>query len=403
MFPLFLRTLRAHPWFAWLAIGMALSSIGSGLTYVVVYGELLRLHAPASSLALAFALTTLPALAGSALGERGCRRVSPATLLMLAEGIGLAGLLWTAWGLYLGSISVLQWAEAGTALAGGLTAPAFNLLIRRGLPPDRLPAATLLQNLVFAGNVLLGIGLGTLLYGRLSSSLLLAIDAGSYVLAILCFAHLGGPRQQTDQQVRDRLPWQTLSRPQQRAMLLLPALALVGAPTMALLPGLIPPDHAAADTTDFVLTLLFARSLGQLFGPLVLPVRWQERGADHPWLTLVCMAGFLACYGLLPWAGQAAPMLVLVAHLLSNVVFSIGALALLRQFDEGEIAAATATAYRWQQLVAGAAALAVGWPANHWGSWPSLAIGGVISWCAVSAGWWVSTRQTSVMKPGAAQ
>jgi hypothetical protein len=56
---------------------------------------------------------------------------------------------------------------------------------------------------------------------------------------------------------------------QKRSLLILPALAAVGSPAMALLPALAQQLHPQ-DAAGLALPLLFARSLGQLCGPMLL-------------------------------------------------------------------------------------------------------------------------------------
>jgi hypothetical protein len=65
------------------------------------------------------------------------------------------------------------------------------------------------------------------------------------------------------------LRWQALTVRQKRSLLILPALAAVGSPAMALLPALAQQLHPQ-DAAGLALPLLFARSLGQLCGPMLL-------------------------------------------------------------------------------------------------------------------------------------
>ncbi|MGK7245293.1 hypothetical protein ACSPAH_06425 [Buttiauxella agrestis] len=67
-----------------------------------------------------------------------------------------------------------------------------------------------------------------------------------------------------------KVRWRLISGTQRRAILLLPLLACAGAPAMALLPSLVPATFSAREAQSLALALLFARSLGQLVGPLIL-------------------------------------------------------------------------------------------------------------------------------------
>ena len=67
----------------------------------------------------------------------------------------------------------------------------------------------------------------------------------------------------------------------------------------------------------------FARSMGQLCGPLLLKRDSLARFAARTPRLLLCLGIFLAAYGMLPfmanWAGYA-PGMIFVAHLASNVL-----------------------------------------------------------------------------------
>jgi hypothetical protein len=58
-----------HRWLRLLLCAFILSSLGNGLTQVLVFGQLLRWHASPSTLTLAYLLATVPGFVGSLAGE----------------------------------------------------------------------------------------------------------------------------------------------------------------------------------------------------------------------------------------------------------------------------------------------------------------------------------------------
>lgn len=96
-----LRALRSHPWLRLLAYAFVLSSLGNGLTQVVVFGQLLRWQASPTMLTLAWLFATLPGFLGSLLGERLCRIFPPLHLLLVYELLGLLALILPWQGLHL--------------------------------------------------------------------------------------------------------------------------------------------------------------------------------------------------------------------------------------------------------------------------------------------------------------
>jgi len=370
------RALRRHRWLALLGGAFILSSLGNGLTQVVVFGQLLRWHAPAATLTFAYMLATLPGFFGSLLGERLCRRVPPLRLLIMTELLGLFALLSPMLGLLYHNLPAMLVVQSVEALLGGMSYPALTLIFKQGLSTEELPAATGMETLIFASQVLLGTGLGVLLFEVLDPLTLLSIDALSFVAAALLLAVTA-----TQFPLRPRRPavappgpigirWRGLPGLQQRSLLLLPALAAVGSPAMALLPAIaqqIRPD----DATGLALPLLFARSLGQLCGPLLLNGDTLPLYAKSNMRLLLCMGVFLAAYGALPLLGgqpAAALGVIFVAHLASNVVFALGTFSILAYFPAEQISGASAKAWRWQAVTSALATAIAAGLASEWGA-----------------------------------
>lgn len=353
-----IRALRSHAWLRLMALAFIVSSLGNGLTQVVVFGQLLRWQASPSVLTLAWLLATVPGFIGSLLGEKLCRLSPPLRLLLFCELAGLVALLLPLLGLHYQSIPLLLSVQSVEALLGGMSWPALALTFKRGLSSEELPAATAMENLIFASQVLLGTGVGVLLFERVDPESLLAVDAASFVVASLLLWLAGrrigiGPQAPASDSM-PALSWTTLSIRQKRSLLLLPALAAVGAPAMALLPALAQ-QFRPDDSTALALPLLFSRSLGQLCGPLLLNSKKMTQHMQHNGLLLGCLGLFLLSYALMPALSHhvgAALAAIFIAHLASNVVFALGTFSVLHHFTQDCVAHASAKAYRWQTLTA---------------------------------------------------
>lgn len=352
-----IRALRSHAWLRMMALAFIISSLGNGLTQVVVFGQLLRWQVSPTVLTFAWFLATVPGFVGSLLGERLCRVWSTLSLLVIYELGGLIALLLPYYGLRHHHVPLLLSVQSVEALLGGMSWPALTLTFKRGLRSHELPAATAMENTIFASQVLLGTGVGVLLFEQIDPLKILGVDAASFVIAssLLWLAArrttLGAKEAVL---VQKRLRWGALTQGQKRSLLLLPSLAAVGAPAMALLPALaqqLRPENAAG----LALPLLFSRSLGQLCGPMLLNGQKMPEYAKHNPLLLLCLVLFLASYTLIPalagWTG-AALAAIFIAHLASNIVFALGTFSLLHHFTEQHITSASALASRWQTLSA---------------------------------------------------
>lgn len=374
------RALRTHRWLRLLLCAFVLSSLGNGLTQVLVFGQLLRWHASPSTLTLAYLLATLPGFVGSLAGEKLCRRLSPLSLLIITELLGMVALALPLFGLMYHSIPALLMVQSAEALLGGMSWPALALVFKRGLTHDELPAATGMESVTFASQVLLGTGVGVLLFDHVAPLILLSIDALSFLASMALLMLTRAHYRAHDMSNRNNgkplstIAWPSLTAAQKRSLLILPALAAVGSPAMALLPALAQQIHPD-DASGLALPLLFARSLGQLCGPLLLNGEKLPHYARRNRLLVLCLAIFLGAYGLLPLLSEeksAALGLIFIAHLASNVVFAVGTFSLLAGFSGDEIPAASAKAWRWQTLTATLMTTIAAWLASEWGAAQAL-------------------------------
>ena len=143
---------------------------------------------------------------------------------------------------------------------------------------------------------------------------------------------------------------------------------------MALLPALIQ-QMRPAETTELALPLIFARSLGQLCGPLLLKADNLERYASHNRYLVGCLLAFLAAYSVLPGLTsfpEIALLIIFAAHLASNMVFAVGTFGLLHNFHADTVPTATAKVWRWQSCCAAVATLIAALLAAEWGAAQAL-------------------------------
>ncbi|KFC84364.1 putative membrane protein, partial [Ewingella americana ATCC 33852] len=116
-----MSALRRHAWLRLLGYAFILSSLGNGLTQVVVFGQLLQWRASATTLVFAYVLATLPGFLGSLLGERLCQRYSPFAVLLLAEALGLLSLAFPLYSLLAQNPVGLLAVQACSAVISGVT------------------------------------------------------------------------------------------------------------------------------------------------------------------------------------------------------------------------------------------------------------------------------------------
>lgn len=390
--------LRSHRWLRLLGFACILSSLGNGLTQVIIFGQLLHWQASPATLTLVYMLSMLPGFIGSIWGETLCKKTSPLRILIFCEISGLLVLVFPLYGLLHHSVPALLAVQCMEALLSGISYPALTLLFKRGLRQDELPAATAMETIIFASQVLLGTGLGVLLFDLISPLYLLAIDALSFTASVALLMMSGSAFREAERQPAEvssgRQPplWHVISPMQKRSIMLLPALAAVGSPAMALLPALAQ-EIRPEDSAGLALPLLFARSLGQLCGPLMLDASKLQRYSANNGLLLICLVVFIGSYFLLPLSAGypfAGLVLIFTAHMASNIVFALGTFGILRNFPQTEVAKASAISWRGQVLTAAVSTGITSAMAQNFGAFTALYSISLLSLGAVGLLLWLS-------------
>ncbi|QHQ22326.1 MFS transporter [Pectobacterium brasiliense] len=390
--------LRSHRWLRLLGFAYILSSLGNGLTQVIIFGQLLHWQASPATLTMMYMLSMLPSFIGSIWGETLCKKTSPLRILIFAEISGLLVLVFPLYGLLHHSVPALLVVQCAEALLSGISYPALTLLFKRGLRHDELPAATAMETIIFASQVLLGTGLGVLLFDLIDPLHLLAIDVLSFTASVALLMISGSVFREAERQPaevssgRQAPLWHVISPIQKRSIMLLPALAAVGSPAMALLPALAQ-EIRPEDSTGLALPLLFARSLGQLCGPLMLDASKLQRYSANNGMLLVCLVVFIGTYFLLPLSvGYPFTGLVLIfsAHMASNIVFALGTFGILRNFPQKDVAKASAMSWRGQVLTAAVSTGITSAMAQSFGAFTALYSISLLSLGAVGFLLWLS-------------
>ncbi|MBN3146217.1 MFS transporter [Pectobacterium brasiliense] len=390
--------LRSHRWLRLLGFAYILSSLGNGLTQVIIFGQLLHWQASPATLTMMYMLSMLPSFIGSIWGETLCKKTSPLRILIFAEISGLLVLVFPLYGLLHHSVPALLVVQCAEALLSGISYPALTLLFKRGLRHDELPAATAMETIIFASQVLLGTGLGVLLFDLIDPLHLLAIDVLSFTASVALLMISGSVFREAERQPaevssgRQTPLWHVISPIQKRSIMLLPALAAVGSPAMALLPALAQ-EIRPEDSTGLALPLLFARSLGQLCGPLMLDASKLQRYSANNGMLLVCLVVFIGTYFLLPLSvGYPFTGLVLIfsAHMASNIVFALGTFGILRNFPQKDVAKASAISWRGQVLTAAVSTGITSAMAQNFGAFTALYSISLLSLGAVCLLLWLS-------------
>ncbi|MEJ2795526.1 hypothetical protein WAE56_19155 [Iodobacter sp. LRB] len=372
-----IKLLMSSRWYLWFTFSILITSIGSGLTAVAVFGALSKTAANPSDFALTFSMSVVPTLFSSEIGKYLGKWYRPFSVLIAAEIAGALSLLLPFYALETANVQMLSMALALPGLCTGLAVSAYHLINKRGFGEADYLHLARIETITFSAIAIVGTGIGGVLYPLLSSLLYFAIDALSYLLSLACLLYarsliVDAALDRIDQETVVKLRFFSL-RPDKKAILMImPMLTLIAAPAMALLPV------KGMEFNDFnvlgliinpVLILLFARCLGQLIGPLLTSQSMVDRVFHSaPGKSLLGL-GFFLMY-LFAFYTRHLPLLILaviLAHVFSNILFAVSYSTMLTYFSEDEIGAASVFSYQSTTLILALMSLPPGFYANQYG------------------------------------
>lgn len=345
-----------------------LSSVGSGLTQISVYGELSRLDAKPVIFTAAFALSMIPGVFSSRLGAYLSGRLNWSGLLIVCELLGAVTVLVPILGSAKSSVFLLLISQMFPAIISGFAFPIIQKFTRMSCKSEEMAAVSVLESYFFSAQVIVGAGVGTLLYGQVGSKAYFLLDILSYVASAAIifkvskqFRGVNPVNADSDRIASERTSsilkiYRQLefSPTRKRAFFLLPLLSTLGTPAMALLPVIGLKYGQNIKIFGLILTpallFMFAKTLGQLLGPSLLSPRSIERNFSNTSLLIFCSFSFIGLYILASYSMNLplALLMVISAHTLSNVIYTIGTYSAKIYFNAEEIAAVSSCQYQLQ-------------------------------------------------------
>lgn len=381
-----LKLTHTHPIYSRIIIAMLISGIGSTLTQVCVFSALAELKAPPFYFALAFALSTLPALFSTHISTQLARIWTSRSILGAAQIVGAVSVAIPVFGLYIKSSLVLLFAEFFSAFVVSISFPHIQLLIKDSFKDTQVPVAAKADTWIFTINVVIGTILGSLLLSFLGYLAYLIFDFISFGLAAyLIYSTHWQPRICIEQTIGPNFSLKSLTPMQSRAFWVMPLLTLVGTTPVALLPSL--GENLGPNIEVFGISLassmflLIAKSAGQFIGPMMLPEANFEKYSQNNSLLFGLLLAFFGLYLVITSISNALWMfgLVVLAHIFSNIVYLLGFYLLQHHFNASEILDASATQYRLQMIIITVQAILAGILASQ--------IGTTVTILILSGGW----------------
>ena len=372
--------LKALPDYLALTFASFLSGIGTTFTGLAVFHELARHRVPSLVYAGAFSLSLIPGFLSSHFASRALQRFSAVRLMIGLELIGAAVVFIAMKGASQGSVALLLTALPLASLSYGFLLPFLNTYARSRFQDHEFLAVAEISNFVLVLDLLLGSVLGTLVIESVGVRNFFLLDIFSYVvsaaLIYLIFRKFPEPFRQAQGhlETEQKFRWSDLNPKQKQAFLMYPILVAACSPCTAILPGAASNFGISVTFLGFAFTtalvLMLAKTQGQFLGPVVVRLfKCDNHQAAMP-LILVCLALFLACYAAVFAGGSlvAALLLVVAAHLFSNVVFTLSYVSFKKEFPAHQIGIAATRQYQWSVVIMLISSLVVGALTQKWGN-----------------------------------
>ncbi len=386
------RTLIQQPRFAGLFFAIFLSTIGSGVSQAVVLAEFSKAHASGFIFGLLFLFGLAPGFIASRFAVNFSTGTAIKKALILAQIIGAFSLIVSSLGLVIGYPISLLLTEVVSSVVWGFTVSFTPLIITSAIKNEELTEFSRFENSLFSSQSLVAFGIAALLWPLIGSYPLLALDLVSYLIAVFCFSKFlaNDFSSETDNPEQsssiENTRWSYWSPIQKKHVLIMPLLALAATPAMTLLPllgqkwGTL--THISFLVVSPALFLSIGKSMGQIIGPWLPSNRILDRIVrERVWLMAMVIA-FVGLYILSCRTENiiVAVLLVTLAHVISNILFTASYLGTRNHFSGQALVAASSLQYQGQLAVMSVSALIAGALATQQTDIiPVLAGGGILA------------------------
>jgi MFS transporter, DHA3 family, macrolide efflux protein len=407
MKPRLSNLLLRKPEFLFVSLALALSGVGSAFTSIAVYAELSFTHASAMFYSLAFIFGLVPGFITSRWAGKQANKVYLGKWMAVAQLSGAALLVFPLMESNRHNLWFLLSAEIVGSAVAGVLAPIYQSFQRRVFQNDELPYVSVYGVYLFGLQFIFGQGLGTLLYSALGTSEYLSFDLLTYLVAaaVLVVAARLFPKGlmpiEESSAKTTSFGWKDFSPIQRRVFWMMPLLSILCVPSMSYLPARgaelgIPMKLGPLVLVPALLFLLF-RTLGQLIGPLIVKKANFDRYVSHNFLLVSCAVAYLSFYWVIFTASSIVMALICIvlAHVASNVIYTVASYGFSRHFNEKQIGWAASKNYQWSVAATALSSVMGGWVTEYWPAQTLVLIG-----IFPLAAWWHHLASQKETKEG---
>ncbi|WP_158997409.1 MFS transporter [Pigmentibacter ruber] len=356
--------------FVYFAIANLIMQIGIGLTQVAVYGHLAKVGASPLYFTMAFSFSVIPGIFSSQLSCYLAKKVNIIFLCILFQLFGAFSLFLPLLGISNNYVLLIVFAEFISAFIMGFCYPISQIYVKRVFTDKNyLPLAAKLDVYLFSINIILGTFIGTLLYNYFSTKNYLILNILMYLISALLFLNSyyknklisikNSDNYKNNEEIKNKsfikqqlLFFRNFSEEQKYSFLILIFLPIVTTPAISLLPTIGNKYGTKIFIFGIILTpalgFILAKTIGQIMGPMLISGNQFEKLFKSKFIFLSCNFIFLFIYLVIYFIENIylSIFLIILAHLFSNIVFSLGMFAVQRTFELKQILDVTTKQYQ---------------------------------------------------------
>ncbi|KAB8029688.1 hypothetical protein [Fluviispira multicolorata] len=361
--------LRNNFYFIYFLLASLIMQIGIGFTQVAVYGELVKLNANPVYFTIAFSLAVFPGLFSSRLGSYFTFKFKIIYLILGAQIIGFISLIIPLIVATYHQIVFLISAEFFSSFIAGLCYPPFQIYIKRVFINDEmLPLAAKFDVYVFSVNTIIGTGIGSIVYNLFNTQKYLVINMICYILSFMIFSLAFCLKRDLTQRVSkiiltDKINkykfftsylfyFKNMHHKKRYAFFMMIYIAIITTPSISLLPIIGNKFGSNVTVFNYILTpailFILSKSIGQMCGPLIIKRNMFNKIYSNKMLFFLLMFLFLLLYTFLYFSNYLflSLLIIIFAHIFSNIIFSLGMYAFQKYFSSDEIGLASSKQYQ---------------------------------------------------------
>ena len=342
-------------------VSILFTEIGMGLTQVAVYGSLSNHNAKPFWYGLAFFISLFPGFISSYFVTFLIKRYQLHKINILINIFSSIFLLFPLYASINGNTYTLLIALSVSSFATGFLYTIIQTYIKKACGIEDIPLYAKIDSLLFTANIVIGIGIGSILYTFIGTSNYFILNIFLYLISslLIYICYKIKPKLMEPEILQNiserilKMDFIHLKLAQKFAILYGPILSFITTPIMSLLP-IIGEQHGKefhlfqiffVNTAIFI---MFSKSIGQMIGPFIVQKSWFKTLSTNINVFLIIMVFFPIFYIMAYYSNNLyfSMIFIIFAHIFSNIISTVSFYIFQKNFNQKEISYFASFQYR---------------------------------------------------------